>query len=183
MVILSWTSGCSLQPHDWHGTTYQPPIPAPEIEVPGSDFTLSKSHGKITLLYFGYTFCPDVCPATVAIMSQVFERMNASSETMQFVMISVDPERETPEAVDAYMRRFHPDFIGLWTERTQLDTIMEAYGVITVREPSENPESYLITHTARVFLIDQDGNLRAHYPFGTSPEDFIADLRFLNEAR
>jgi protein SCO1/2 len=177
-------SACAPSSHDWRGTAYDPPQPARDFSVKnetGQSFTLSEQRGSITLLYFGYTYCPDVCPATVAIMAQVFNQLDAPSDDIRFVMISVDPERESPEAVEAYMRRFHPDFIGLWVDRHQLDVIKEDYGIVAIQEPSENPDTYLITHTARVFLIDQDGNLRAHYPFGTIPEDFIADLTYLLE--
>jgi protein SCO1/2 len=184
LVIILVTAACSPRSHNWHGTPYDPPQPAPNFSVEnekGRSFTLSEQAGSITLLYFGYTYCPDVCPATAAIMRQVFDDPAVSTNEIQFVMISVDPERETPEAVDAYMRRFHPDFIGLWVERDQLNEIQEDYGVISIREPSENPDTYLITHTARVFLIDQEGNLRAHYAFGSIPEDFIGDLTYLSE--
>lgn len=181
--MLLASVACSSPTHEWHGTLYQPPKPAPEIQKPELDFTRSENRGVITLLYFGYTYCPDVCPATVATIAQVFNQLDASPDVMQFMMISVDPERESPEALDAYMHRFHADFRGLWIERPQLELIMASYGVIAEREPSENPENYLITHTARVFLIDQEGNLRAHYPFGTTPDEFIEDLRFLSETQ
>ncbi|TFH35465.1 MAG: SCO family protein [Anaerolineales bacterium] len=181
-TILIVVPACSSRPYSWHGTPYNPPQPAPDIRISnttGPRFTLSEQRGMLTLLYFGYSYCPDVCPATVAIMSQVFESLRATPDEMQFVMISLDPERESPEAVEAYMRRFHPDFIGLWADRALLDEIEAAYGIVAIREPSDNPETYLITHTARVFLIDQQGNLRAHYAFGTPPADFIADLSYL----
>lgn len=181
-LLTLLVSACSVA---WNGTTYDPPRPAPNFSVnssEGDSFTLTDQRGSIVLLYFGYTFCPDVCPATVAIMAQVFDQLNASPEELQFVMISVDPERETPEAVDAYMRRFHPDFIGLWVQRDQLDKILEDYGILAIKEPSDNPETYLITHTARVFVIDRNGDLRLHYPFGSVPADFVADLaRLLKE--
>jgi len=181
-MIMVLTSACSSGSYSWHGTPYDPPLPAPEIKISkarGQGFTLSQQHGLITLLYFGYTYCPDVCPATVAIMSQVFERLDLTADKVQFVMISVDPERESPDGIEEYLRRFHPDFIGLWADRDQLEKILADYGVVAIREPSDNPETYLITHTARVFLIDQQGYLRAHYAFGSTPDDFIADLRYL----
>jgi protein SCO1/2 len=175
-------AACTNSSHDWRGTLYEPPNTAPNIRVQNEDgisFDLAEQRGSITLLYFGYSYCPDVCPATVAIMSQVFEQLKPSPEDMRFIMISVDPERETPNSVDAYMRRFHPDFLGLWIDRMSLEQVLDEYGVVAIREPSENPETYLITHTARVFLIDQAGNLIAHYPFGTTPDDFMHDLDYL----
>ncbi len=177
-------SACTSKPYAWRGTAYDPPKLAPDFSIShetGNSFTLSERKGTIILLYFGYTFYPDVCPATAAIMSSVFTQLEPSPDEIQFVMMSIDPERETPEAVDEYMRRFHPDFIGLWSERDQLEKIQEDYDILAMREPSENPETYLITHTARVFLIDQQGFLRAHYPFGSIPEDFIMDLTYLIE--
>jgi protein SCO1/2 len=181
VVILA--PACSSRPYSWQGTPYDPPQPAPEIKISnasGQPFSLTEQHGVITLLYFGYTYCPDVCPATAAILSQVFEALDARPDEMQFIMISLDPERETPEDIDAYMRRFHPNFKGLWANRAELDKIQTDYGIVAIREPSDNPDTYLITHTARVFLIDQQGNLRAHYAFGSPPGEFIADLRYLS---
>lgn len=178
-TLLCIQSACTTASHHWRGTPYDPPQPAPDIEVAYRDFSLAQQRGKITLLYFGYTYCPDVCPATAAIMSQVFNQLEADPEELQFIMISVDPERETPESVQSYIQRFHPDFIGLWIERQQLEQVQEAYGIVAIREPSDDPNTYLITHTARVFLIDQTGNLRAHYPFGSSPEEFISDIEYL----
>ena len=183
-AIVAMGLACSTRPYSWHGSLYDPPQPAPDFSISnpsGPGFKLSDQRGEITLLYFGYTYCPDVCPATVAIMSQAFESLNAAPDEIQFVMISLDPERESPEEVAAYMRRFHPDFLGLWADRTQLDIIKKDYGVVAIREPSQNPETYLITHSARVFLIDQQGRLRAHYAFGSTPDDFIADLHYLSE--
>ena len=183
-AYLGLVSSCSVRPYSWQGTPYDPPQPAPEINISNSSgqrYALSEQDGVITLLYFGYTYCPDVCPATVAIMSQVFESLDATPDEIQFIMISVDPERESPEEVAAYLRRFHPDFVGLWADRTELDKIQTDYGIVAIREPSDNPETYLITHTARVFLIDQRGNLRAHYAFGSTPDAFIADLGYLRE--
>lgn len=183
-ALQGMVSACSAKAYSWQGTPYDPPQTAPEIRISnrsGPAYRLSEQDGVITLLYFGYTYCPDVCPATVAIISQVFESLDAAPDELQFIMISVDPERESPEEVAAYLRRFHPDFLGLWADRTELDKILSDYGIVAIREPSDNPETYLITHTARVFLIDQRGNLRAHYAFGTTPDAFISDLRYLRE--
>jgi protein SCO1/2 len=178
-LLLLMLSACSTPEHEWHGTPYDPPRPAPDFSVEWSDFSLAEQRGTLVLLYFGYTYCPDVCPATISTMNQVFNALDAKPEDVRFIMISVDPERETPESVDAYMRRFHPDFVGLWVEREQLEGIMDAYGITAIREPSDDPETYLITHTARVYLIDQEGNFRAHYPFASLQSDYIADINYL----
>jgi protein SCO1/2 len=184
VLVLVLLSACTPALHTWQGSTYDPPKIAPTIQVnnsAGDQFTLAEQEGKITLLYFGYAYCPDVCPATLAILSQVFNELELSPSQAQVVMITVDPERETPDSVAAYARRFHPDFLGLWADEDTLQSIMQAYGVVAIQEPSDDPERYLITHTARVFLIDKQGFLRAHYPFGTTPQAFMTDIAYVLE--
>ena len=184
IVSLSFLCACAPTAHTWQGSTYEPPHKAPPIQIAhpmGASFDLSDQEGIITLLYFGYAYCPDVCPATLAILGQVFNELDLTPAQAQVVMITVDPARETPESVAAYVRKFHPDFIGLWADEDTLQTIMQAYGVVAVQEPSEDPARYLITHTARVFLVDKQGFLRVHYPFGTTPQAFMTDLTYVLE--
>jgi protein SCO1/2 len=184
VITFSLLCACAPTTHTWQGSPYDPPRKAPSIQIAhptGDSFDLSEQAGIVTLLYFGYAYCPDVCPATLAILGQVFNELDITPAQAQVLMITVDPARETPESVAAYTRRFHPDFIGLWADEDTLQTIMQAYGVVAIQEPSDDPERYLITHTARVFLIDKQGFLRVHYPFGTTPQAFMTDLAYVLE--
>lgn len=167
----------------FRGTLYDPPLPAPEFELTqgnGSSFRLSEMRGKVVLLFFGYTSCPDVCPTTLSEMKRVVSELGADAERVQVVFVTVDPERDTPEKLKEYVSIFNPAFFGLSGSMAELESVWGGYGVY--REEEELPNSatgYLVNHTARVYLIDQDGNLRLSYSYGTPTDDFVHDLKIL----
>lgn len=165
------------------GTEFVPAKPAPEIELTqgnGSSFQLSELRGQVVLLYFGYTFCPDVCPTTLSDLRRVKSDLGDDSSRVRVLFVTVDPERDTFEKVGEYMALFDPSFIGLSGSTDELERVWDAYGIY--REETEFPNSasgYLVNHTARVYLIDQDGNLRLSYSYGTPPEDIEHDIKIL----
>jgi protein SCO1/2 len=131
-------------------------------------------------LYFGYTFCPDVCPTTLSELRRVVADLGEDADRVQVVMITVDPERDTPEKLQEYMTLFNPDFIGLSGSMEEMEKVWDDYGIY--REETEFPNSasgYLVNHTARVYLIDPDGNLRLSYSYGTPPDDILHDIKIL----
>jgi protein SCO1/2 len=182
LVILS---GCSSQNRSLNGSPYEPPIEAPALNLltlSGDPFSMSEYRGEIVLLYFGYTYCPDICPTTLADVKLIFEQLGDSANNIHLIMVTVDPERDTPDVLRAYLNRFHPRFMGLRGKGEQLDNVLASYGVFAQREPSDDPDRYLVSHTARLFLIDQQGLMRTNYSFGTPREDILADLdQLLNE--
>jgi len=167
----------------FRGTLYDPATPAPEIELTqgnGSNFKLSEKRGEVVLLFFGYTSCPDVCPTTLSEMKRVVAELGADAERVQVVFVTVDPERDTPEKLKEYVSIFNPAFIGLSGSLEALQKVWIDYGVY--REEEELPNSaagYLVNHTARVYLIDRDGNLRLSYGYGTPRDDYVHDLKIL----
>ena len=167
----------------FRGTLYDPALPAPEIELTqgnGSSFQLSEKRGDVILLFFGYTSCPDVCPTTLSEMKRVLADLGADAESVQVVFVTVDPERDTPQKLKEYVSIFNPAFIGLSGSMEELEKVWSDYGVY--REEEELPNSatgYLVNHTARVYLIDRDGNLRLSYSYGTPTDDFVHDLKIL----
>ncbi len=170
------------------GTVYEPPLPAPDftlIQADGNPFRLGDQRGKIVLLFFGYTYCPDVCPATLAELRQALSELKEKQrEHVQVVFISVDPARDTPERAQEYARRFSPSFIGLSGSEEELQPIWKAYGVYREIQPADSSSSYLVAHSARVYLIDPNGYLRLTFPFGTAPDDIAHDLEnILREAQ
>jgi protein SCO1 len=172
------------KPANFRGTLYGEPFPpAPEISLMdsnGKPFLLSGNHGKITLLFFGYTFCPDVCPTTLAEMKLAVDRLNKTdSAQVQVVFISVDPDRDTTEGMQKYVERFNPNFIGLSGSLTELEPIWSGYGVYREIVDGTSATNYIINHTARVTLIDQNGNMRLTYGFQTPPEDIAHDIELL----
>ena len=184
VLSLAMLSGCSPAAVELHGSPYQNPAPAPGFALPssaGSTFDLANERGRIVLLYFGYTFCPDVCPATLAEIRQIFFQEPGLLDSTVVAMVTVDPERDTLSVLSEYLARFNPEFIGLRAEGDELDSLLDAYGVFAERDPESDPEYYLVTHTARLFLIDSQGLLRTSYAFGTPIEEIKADLHVLLE--
>ena len=185
LVVICLSIACSKNPHIFNGTPYQDPNPAPPIQLmdaSGFPFQLEEYHGKIVLLYFGYTFCPDVCPSTLANIRHIMEELGDSAEDVIFVMVTVDPARDTPEILREYLSRFHPRYVGLWGDGQDLEIVKQAYGVFSEIDPGSEPAIYLVSHTARIFLIDQEGILRTGYAFGTPNEGIHSDIKYLFES-
>lgn len=168
---------------NFRGTQYEPAWPAPDIaltQADGSNFQLSEMRDDIVLLFFGYTSCPDVCPTTLSELKRVVSDLGGDGENVQVVFVTVDPNRDTPQKLQEYMSIFNPDFIGLSGSMEDLEKVWRDYGVF--REEEQLPNSatgYIVNHTARLYLVDQDGNLRLSYGFGTPTEDIMHDLKIL----
>lgn len=171
------------KPASFRGTLYGEPLPpAAEIELAkpdGGTFRLSDQRGKIVLLFFGYTACPDVCPTTLAEMTQVMKKLGDQSDDTQVVFISVDPKRDTPEKVQEYVLRFDSRFIGLSGSQTNLEPIWQSYSIFREEVEGSTAAGYIVNHTARLYLVDADGNLRLSYAYGTPVEDIVHDLKIL----
>lgn len=170
------------KPYTFRGALIEPPAPAADFELrdaPGNSFRLSDQKGKIVLLFFGYTSCPDVCPTTLADYKQIHKRLGDGAKQVEFVMITVDPERDTPEKVAQYVDYFNPNFMGLSGDAKELQAIYEAYGVFVEKEDSGSSAGYLVSHNPSIFVIDQEGNLRLTFPFGMTAEDMAGDIRHL----
>lgn len=171
------------KPANFRGAAYGEPYPpAPDFQLTnasGGNFQLSDLRGKIVLLFFGYTSCPDVCPTTLAELNQALEALAAKSGSVQVVFVSVDPERDTPQIIQAYVEQFNPTFIGLSGPQVKMEQIWKDYGVFRESVPSTSAMGYTVNHTARTTLIDKDGNLRLSYGFETPVEDIVHDLEIL----
>ena len=171
------------EPAAFRGTTYAEPYPvAADIELKqadGSTFRLSDLRGKVVALFFGYTSCPDVCPTTMAELNQALEKMGDQADQVQVLYVTVDPERDSPERVQQYVSQFNPTFIGLSGSEAELAKVWNDYGVFREIVEGSSAAGYLVDHTARVTVIDQDGNLRLSFPFDTPVEDVVHDLKLL----
>ena len=167
---------------NFRGTLYDPALPAPEIELmqrDGSSFTLSRQRGEVVLLFFGYTSCPDVCPTTLSELRKIRSELGEDASRVQVVYITVDPDRDTPQKVQEYVSLFDPTFIGLSGSLEELGPIWQDYGVFRQIEETDSENGYLVTHTARVYLIDREGNLRLSYGFGTPTDDILHDVKLV----
>lgn len=172
------------KPDQFLGTYYVEPFPvAGEIDLAradGSVFKLSEERGSIVLLFFGYTSCPDVCPTTLAEMKLAVEALKpAEADQIKVVFVTVDPERDTPERVQEYVDHFSTSFIGLSGEESELTKVWSDYGIFREKVDSESATGYLVNHTARILLIDRNGDLRISFPYDAPVEDIIHDLKLV----
>lgn len=187
-LIVAVTAALSYlfwQPRSFRGTSYADPVPpAPDFSLTkadGTEFRLSDQRDKIVLLFFGYTSCPDVCPTTLAEMKQVMDALRDDAQSVQVVFVSVDPERDNPEKIQTYVNHFHPSFIGLSGTEETLEPIWSGYSIVREVVESDSAFGDIINHTARLFLVDLQGNLRLSFAYQTPVEDIAHDIRLLLE--
>lgn len=170
-----------LQPHVFAGSVIQSNDKAPRVDLQASNgetVRLTDFAGEIVVLYFGYTFCPDVCPTTLSKLADAMELLGGKSEDVQVIMVSVDPERDTPEMLAEYVAHFHPDFMGITGEPAAVDRVATLYGVYYEKEEGSAATGYLVNHTATVMVIDRDGYLKLVLPFEGTAEQIAADIDY-----
>lgn len=166
----------------FNGIPLQSPQLATDFTLTGPDnqpVSMSDFRGKVVLLYFGYTFCPDACPATMSVLKQVRQELGRRADDVQVIMITVDPERDTPEHLAGYMQGFDPTFIGLSGDLDAISAAATGYGVFFEKQEGTPATGYLVDHTASVTAIDRDGYVRLVFPFDMTAVDIAADIRRL----
>jgi protein SCO1/2 len=150
----------------------------------GRQRSLEDFRGKLVLLYFGYAFCPDVCPTDLAAMAQAARTLGTEGDKLQLVFITLDPERDTQELLRNYVAAFHPRFVALRGTEDEVRRVATAYKVYFEKVRPPGSSAYLIDHMAFVFLLDRDGKYLAFFPPGTSAERMAVMIReVLAEAR
>lgn len=160
---------------------FDPPRAAPDFSLPGSGgelVTLSKLTGKIVILGFGFSHCPDVCPVTLASLAQVQKNLGDLGSAVQVIYVTVDPERDTVERLREYMAHFNSGFIGVTGSVEQLVDVRKAYGILAAKKV-HNDGSYEVHHSSYLYLIDQQGLLRTLIPFGKTADDIAHDVKIL----
>lgn len=133
----------------------------------GQHFALKQLRGKVVLLFFGYTYCPDICPTELASMAKLTRSLGARKNKVQVLFISVDPARDSPEQLKAYVRFFSKDLVGLSGSEAEIEAVKDAYHVQSrVFREDENDENYSIDHSANLYVLDQQGKLVNIVPYG-----------------
>lgn len=132
--------------------------------------------GKYQLIYFGYTFCPDVCPTTLALMAAALDRLGADKDRIVPVFITIDPERDTPDAIKKYVAAFGPQFIGLTGTPEQIAKVEKEFRVYAKKGPVENG-TYAMDHSSVMYLMSPDGKLLSFFDEAITPEDLAQKLK------
>jgi protein SCO1 len=142
-------------------------------------FSLSDLKGKMALILFGYTHCPDVCPGTLLDYKKIKTTLADQAGQVNFVFISIDGERDTPDVIKTFLDKFDPTFIGLTGDEATLKRMGGDYDLYFAKQadPSGSTENYLMTHNSNTYLIDQSGQLVALYLYGTEPEVIAQDIQ------
>lgn len=139
--------------------------------------TLADFRGKIVLLFFGYTHCPDVCPTTLADQAQVMRLLGKDSEKVQVLFITIDPERDTQDLLAQYVPAFDSRFLGLSGDAQATAQVAKAFDIVYLKQPTKS--SYNMDHSAGTFLIDQQGSVRLLSPYAQKPDWLLEDIRLL----
>lgn len=162
-------------------TVLEPPRPLPQFELidqHGKPFGPERLRGHWSLLFFGFTNCPDVCPMTLSVLAQAEKQLAdlPADQRPRVVLVSVDPKRDTPAKLDTYVRFFSPDFLGVTGTQEAMDRFTQDMGVPVAISPISE-DHYNVDHSAAIFLIEPEGALRALYSTPHTPETIAADYR------
>ena len=175
------------------GAVVDPPYQVQDFTLTshtGEPISLSDLRGRAVLMFFGYTHCPDVCPTTLADYRRVKQALGDKADDVNFVFISVDGERDTPDVLTQYLGQFDTEFVGMMGDETTLRQMGAEYGLMFQQETVNvghehehghdhnlDDENYFVQHTSPSFLIDRDGYLRLVYFYGTQPEVIVEGIR------
>jgi protein SCO1 len=180
ILIALLASAAAASDVPFRAGVFDPPREAPEISLQGSDgqqLRLDRFRGKVVIVGFGFTSCPQVCPTTLATLAQARRKLGAQRDDVQVVYITVDPERDGVARLREYLGGFDPTFIGGTGTAQQLETLRTSYGITAKREGSGDGYGY--SHSSYTYLIDRAGRMRALMPYGRSADDYVHDVRLL----
>lgn len=164
----------------------KPAPPLVAVNWDGEPFSLAEQQGKVVVVFFGYTFCPDVCPFALHKMKQIRRALGEHGDRLAVVFVSVDPHRDTVEKLAGYVPNFHPEFYGLRLEFDELDTVKDDWGLtVQYGQPKDGPGTdsyYYVDHTGTYFVIDPEGRMRLEFPPNASVDDLLPDIEVLLDA-
>ncbi len=178
---------------DNQSTTPTPKIAFVNTDITGIDYarkfsltdhngqarTLEDFRGKLVLLFFGYTQCPDVCPTTLSEMAHVMKLLDKDADKVQVLFVTVDPERDTAKLLSSYVPSFYPSFLGLVGDKAATDEVIKEFKLFVQKIPAKTGPGYTIDHTAGSYLFDTQGRIRLFIRHGQGAEPIVQDIRAL----
>ena len=177
-----WVQRGGVTIEDIKATVLEPPNSIGNFELVthhGTPFTLDSLKGKWSLLFFGYTNCPDVCPTTLQTLTQVDKQIGENTtddHQMQVVFVSVDPERDSPERLAQYVPYFDQSFIGVTGKQTEINRLTQQLGILHMRVESDDDQNYLVDHSSSILLFNPNGELRALFSVPHKAKDIAEDV-------
>lgn len=144
----------------------------------GQPFALSSLKGKVVLLAFGFTHCPDVCPSELLVYSEALKQLGAQADDVAVVFVSIDPQRDTPDLIGRYVQQFHPKFIGLTATGSQdLESVKKQYRIVAAKTEVKSATAYNMDHTSGAYILDKQGKVVLFEPYGLNATQIAGDLR------
>ena len=162
LLMTTLLQSCT-EPVTWHGSDVAGMLPDLEFSLigpDGNDVNASSLRGKPVALFFGFTSCPDVCPTTLAQLSVVMKKLGPQADQIRVLLVSVDPDRDTPEVMKRYTASFGSWLMGLTGPEGDLEKLRKAYGVYAAMESSDSKGEYNVMHSAAIFAFDARGRVR-----------------------
>ena len=166
---------------DISGVDYAKGFSMPDAH--GQQRSLADFAGKVVFVYFGFAQCPDICPTTMLEMAEVKKLLGEDGDKLQIVFVTVDPERDTPEVMRAYMESFDPQAVALVGSAEQVAAMARDFKVFYEKKPGSTPDTYTIDHSASGYMYDPQGRLRLYVRYGTPVDQIAADARQLLQGR
>jgi protein SCO1/2 len=187
VALAAGLAGCDriaglARPAGFHFTDITGADFARRLDLPDADGrprTLADWKGKVTVVFFGYTQCPDVCPTTMAELAQIRTLLGADGQRLQTVFVTIDPERDTPEILKAYVANFGPDVVALRGNAEQTAAAAKEFKIFYAKVPGKTPGSYTMDHSAASFVFDTAGRVRLFVPYGADPKELAGDIKQL----
>jgi len=145
----------------------------------GKPRMLADFRGKVVVMFFGFTHCPDVCPTTLAELAVAVKNLGTDGDRVQVLLVTVDPERDTPQVLSQYVTAFDPRFLALRGTAEETARVAKEFKIIYQRVAGARPDSYTMDHSAGTYIFDSQGRLRVYVSYGQGPEVFAHDIALL----
>ena len=183
-VALCWGLTACSPPQPFHhtdlsGATFAAEFPRALADQGGQPRRLADFRGRVVILFFGYTSCPDICPTALARFAAVQEALGEERQRLQVLFVTLDPERDSPARLGEYVTWFDPSFLGLWGDREALARTVAEFRITAVRQEVGGGLGYTLDHTAGAYVYDPRGRLRLLLPDNAQVPAVVADLRRL----
>lgn len=181
-TLSLFLAACSPKQVEFHGSDIAGTGLGKDLAITdttGQVRTLDDYKGKVAIAFFGFTQCPDVCPTALAELSQTLSLLGDQADQVQVLLISVDPERDTPQILSEYVGAFHPSFVGLTGTKDQLHKAAQSFKAYYAKAPGATPEDYSMDHTASFYVFDKKGDVRVLISGDAKAQDIANDIRQL----